>query len=214
MKSIPFLLHSGEKIANSVSSSGREKLQEDMTTIKDAFEELIDKILSIRSQAEVRLAELVDIDKACVELTATLADIKSILAEENTMAMDFKEKKSRVEKLEDLRNDLEEVECKLLQTENRIMESGYHSIGDDSLLQSSDETIKNLSLSPINNDLNETRELLAEKTHMAEEAKNLHERWIISSDELEEWIQSAKGPFITDLKLKHNIFRFILFDFK
>ena len=195
MKSIPFSLCSGEKIANSVSSSGREKLQEDMTTIKDAFEELIDKILSIRSQAEVRLAELVDIDKACVELTATLADIKSILAEENTMAMDFKEKKSRVEKLEDLRNDLEEVECKLLQTENRIMESGYHSIGDDSLLPSSDETIKNLSLSPINNDLNETRELLAEKIHMAEEAKNLHERWIISSDELEEWIQSAKGQF-------------------
>ena len=196
MKSIPFLLHSGEKIANSVSSSGREKLQEDMTTIKDAFEELIDKILSIRSQAEVRLAELVDIDKACVELTATLADIKSILAEENTMAMDFKEKKSRVDKLEDLRNDLEEVECKLLQTENRIMESGYHSIGDDSLLPSSDETIKNLSLSPINNDLNVTRELLAEKIHLAEEAKNLHERWIISSDELEEWIQSAKGQCI------------------
>ena len=166
-----------------------------MTTIKDAFEELIDTILSIRSQAEVRLAELVDIDKACVELTATLSDIKSILAEENTMAMDFKEKKSRVEKLEDLRNDLEEVECKLLQTENRIMESGYHSIGDDSLLPSSDETIKNLSLSPINNELNETREVLAEQIHMAEEAKNLHERWIISSDELEEWIQSAKGQF-------------------
>ena len=104
-----------------------------MTTIKDAFEELIDKILSVRSQAEVKLAELVDIDKACVELNATLTDIKSILAEENGMAMDFKEKKSRVEKLEDLRNDLEEVEGKLLQTENRIMESGYHSVADETL---------------------------------------------------------------------------------
>jgi predicted nucleic acid-binding Zn-ribbon protein len=49
------VLGKGEKIANLTSSDGREGLQDEMTVIKEAYEELVDRILSSRSRSEVIL---------------------------------------------------------------------------------------------------------------------------------------------------------------
>ena len=182
------VLGKGEKISNTISSIGRVSMQEEMTTIKDAYEELVDRILSLRSKSEVKLSELVNINKCCIELDATLNDIKSILTEDKTLPNDFKEKKSKLEKLEELQSDLDEVEIKLQQTETKVFESGYQTIDEtNASLQLSSSTLKPISLK-----LEETKELLLEQIEIAADTRDRHERWIVSGDELEEWIQSAK----------------------
>ena len=46
-------LGKAEKIASSVSSTGRIKLHEEMDIMKDAFEELVNKLHSVRSRNNV-----------------------------------------------------------------------------------------------------------------------------------------------------------------
>ena len=121
-----------------------------------------------------------------MELDATLSDIKSILTEDKAPANDFKEKKAKVEKLEELQTDIEEVEIKLVQTETKVFESGYQTLSDNESMNTS------RTLVPITNKLDQIKQLLEEQFLMTREARDRHERWIISGDELEEWIQSAK----------------------
>ena len=117
-------LGKAEKIASSVSSTGRIKLHEEMDIMKDAFEELVNKLHSVRSKAEVILSELQSISKSCIEIESMLNDIKSLLNEETHLSNDFKEKKQTVERLSDLLNDTTEIEDKLFETNKRILDTG------------------------------------------------------------------------------------------
>ena len=181
----------GDSISNAISSDGRIELEDEMGTLRSAFDELLDEMKSVRSQAELKLSELQGIDKAQNEIAAMLHDVTAVLNEEATLPNDFKEKKQAVDKMNDLLADVNELDEKLMEVNSRCVETGY-----DTLSSSNNEATLKYSLSPkfepLGNQLDETREKIQARLNEVIEVKNDHEKWIISGNELEEWIQSAK----------------------
>ena len=181
----------GDRISNLISSDGRLLLEEEMTTLRTAFDELLDELKSVRSQAELKLSELQSIDKCHSEIEAMLKDISAVLDEETQLSNDFKEKKQAVDKINDLLADINEVDEKLIEMNSRCLETGY-----DTLSSSNNESTLKFALAPkfepLANGIDEKRQEIVDRLAKVTEIKDNHEKWIISGNELEEWIQSAK----------------------
>ena len=96
-----------------------------MSTLRAAFDELLDELKSVRSQAEVKLSELQSIDKSQTEIATMIRDIIAVLDEEDHLANDFKEKKQAVEKMANLLTDINDVDQKLVEINSHVLETGY-----------------------------------------------------------------------------------------